>query len=110
MSYSIAMTSRARVRVAGYVTRQHQGWQQLLVFSHRDFPGVGLQVPAGGVAVGETLTHAVQREVWEESGLQVAVGETLGAHAVPHPVTDEPRLTVFFTPPLTVIPTPGPIR
>lgn len=53
-------------------------------------------MPAGGVAVGEALTHAVQREVREESGLWMAVGEALGAHDVPHPVTNEPRLTVFF--------------
>ena len=40
-----------------------------MVFTHRDFPEAGVQVPAGTVEEGETLDAAVLREVTEETGL-----------------------------------------
>lgn len=99
-SYNIAMTPSKRVRVAAYVTRRHRGKTQLLTFHHRDHPEAGVQVPAGGVKVGETLTQAVHREVWEESGLRVEAGDSLGLQDLPHPVTGDGRLTVFFHAPI----------
>lgn len=78
------------------MTRNHHDTTELLIFRHRDHPEAGIQVPAGGVKSGETLTHAMQREVWEETGLQVAAGESLGLQDAPHPVTGDGRLTVFF--------------
>ncbi len=36
-------------------------------------------IPGGAVELGETLQEAVQREVQEECGLQVAVGEIVAA-------------------------------
>ena len=52
-------------KVAAYITRG----DELLVFTHRDFPEAGVQVPAGTVEEGETLDAAVLREVHEETGL-----------------------------------------
>ena len=55
-------------KVVAYVTRE----DELLVFTHRDFPEAGVQVPAGTVEEGETLDAAVLREVHEETGLPPA--------------------------------------
>ena len=43
--------------------------RELLVFAHRDYPGVGLQVPAGTVKEGEGIEAGMLREVVEETGL-----------------------------------------
>lgn len=56
-------------KVFAYILRENQGKDELLIFAHRDYPAAGLQVPAGTVEEGEELVAAVQREVWEESGL-----------------------------------------
>lgn len=42
--------------------------QRLLVFSEPDFPEVGLQIP-GGTVEENTLEEAINREVFEETGL-----------------------------------------
>ena len=60
-----AMDKRPVIRKAlCYVTRG----QALLVFSHRDQPAAGLQVPAGTVLPGERPATAALREVAEETG------------------------------------------
>ncbi|QSB04459.1 NUDIX hydrolase [Natronoglycomyces albus] len=86
----------ARHRVAVYVTRQRQGTTELLVFAHRDYPEAGIQVPAGGVDTNETLHSAATREVREETGIDVSLGEALGVQLLPHPTTGQRRITVFF--------------
>ena len=53
-------------KVVAYVTRG----DELLVFTHRDVPEAGVQVPAGTVEDGETLNTALLREVHEETGLR----------------------------------------
>ena len=77
------MTATTRKAMA-YVTRD----DELLVFEHRDFPEVGLQVPAGSVKEEETPGEAVLREVLEETGLsQVRIVRFLGRysyHMVPY--------------------------
>ncbi|WP_432103998.1 NUDIX hydrolase [Streptomyces sp. bgisy091] len=86
-----------RLRAAAYVTREVSGGRELLVFDHRDHPEAGTQVPAGGVDPGELLTHAVLREVSEETGVAaVAPVTVLAVQRRPHPHTSQPRLTVFF--------------
>ena len=56
-----------RVRkVVTYITEGNS----LLVFRHRDFPEVGLQVPAGTVEENEELERAALREAAEETGLK----------------------------------------
>jgi ADP-ribose pyrophosphatase YjhB (NUDIX family) len=56
-------------RVGAYIIRLKHGVCELLIFSHRDFPEVPLQIPGGGVDEGETLEEALWREIEEESGL-----------------------------------------
>ncbi|NJO42556.1 MAG: NUDIX domain-containing protein [Cyanobacteria bacterium CRU_2_1] len=57
--------SHPPTKVFAYITNQ----DRLLVFSHPDFPEVGIQVPAGTVEQSETLQEAVLREAYEETGL-----------------------------------------
>ncbi|MEL6651903.1 MAG: NUDIX domain-containing protein [Bacteroidota bacterium] len=64
-----AETYPVKTKVLAYLTRQQHGKRQLLIFSHRDFPEAGLQVPGGSVEPDEDLQTAVLREVAEESGL-----------------------------------------
>lgn len=60
----------AAIRQAfAYITREHQGQREVLVFTHRDFPEASVQVPKGTVEPEETPEQAVVREVYEESGL-----------------------------------------
>lgn len=42
---------------------------RMLVFRHRDFPDVGVQVPGGTVEPGEDTAVAALREAQEETGL-----------------------------------------
>jgi ADP-ribose pyrophosphatase YjhB (NUDIX family) len=85
-----------RIRVAAYVIRPRPR-PELLVFEHLDAPEAGLQVPAGGVDSLEDLTHAVLREVHEETGLTgVKVLRTLTTEEKPHPETGQPRRTTYF--------------
>ncbi|MFJ9690565.1 NUDIX domain-containing protein [Kitasatospora sp. NPDC101183] len=87
----------ARVRVAVYVTRPGAGGPELLSFAHRDFPGAGIQVPAGGVEPGEDLESAVRRECLEETGIaEIRDLYALGVDQSPHPETGVERVTVFF--------------
>ena len=57
------------LKVLAYLTREHKNETQLLVFTHRDYPEAGLQIPAGTVEEGEEIEHALFREIQEESGL-----------------------------------------
>jgi 8-oxo-dGTP diphosphatase len=68
-------------KVLAYVTREREGRRELLVFAHRDFPGAGLQVPAGTVKEGEEIEAALLREVTEETGLvEWRVARKLGVY------------------------------
>ncbi|PPA68962.1 NUDIX hydrolase [Jeotgalibacillus proteolyticus] len=57
-------------KVLAYITRVQDGSRELLVFSHRDYPEAGLQVPGGTVEDSELLIDALYREVEEECGLK----------------------------------------
>jgi 8-oxo-dGTP pyrophosphatase MutT (NUDIX family)/ribosomal protein S18 acetylase RimI-like enzyme len=57
-------------KVLAYITRQGSKGLDLLVFEHRDIPEAGIQVPAGTVDPGESVSFALLREVQEESGLE----------------------------------------
>ncbi|UQN05035.1 NUDIX domain-containing protein [Deinococcus sp. QL22] len=56
------------------------GGQKLLVFDHADAPDAGVQVPAGGLEMGETPAEAAVRELWEESGLTLSNPHFLAAY------------------------------
>jgi 8-oxo-dGTP pyrophosphatase MutT (NUDIX family) len=63
-------------KVVAYITRLRKGRPELLVFTHRDSPDAGVQVPAGTVKPGESIEAALVSEVSEETGLEglVVVG------------------------------------
>ena len=57
-------------KVQCYITREHAGSLQVLVFEHVDYPDAGIQVPAGSIEPGETPEEAALREAWEETGVR----------------------------------------
>jgi 8-oxo-dGTP diphosphatase len=66
---SAHVNALVRKRVVAYVTREHDGRHELLVFDHRSMPEVPTQVPAGRIDAHESLEEGVLREVEEETGL-----------------------------------------
>lgn len=72
----------AKRKAFGYITRQHAGMTQALVFTHRDDPEAGIQIPKGTVEAGERPEEAVVREMVEETGLRALT--LLGAVARDH--------------------------
>ncbi len=75
-------------KVIAYIVREVQGERYLLVFTHRDFPDAGLQVPAGTVEDGEEVEAGLRREVTEETGLQsFNVVRELATYRWIHPIT-----------------------
>ena len=55
-------------KVYGYITREHAGHIQVLVFE-RNTEGSGIQIPKGTVEKGETPLEAIVREMAEETDL-----------------------------------------
>ncbi|MBP2111222.1 NUDIX hydrolase [Paenibacillus silagei] len=53
-------------KVLAYITYN----DKLLVFTHRDAPEAGVQVPAGTVEPDESVEDALYREIAEESGIE----------------------------------------
>ncbi len=63
-----------RIQAVGAIIRDEQG--RFLLVQRRNEPQAGRwTVPGGKVEPGETLAEAVIREVWEETGLVVEVGD-----------------------------------
>lgn len=81
----------AEQKVIAYICRFHQGLWQLLVFDHdKTFPDAGSQVPSGTVEKGEDLTTALEREIFEESGLQnLMIVAQIDQYDFRHPTTEK---------------------
>jgi ADP-ribose pyrophosphatase YjhB (NUDIX family) len=84
------------VPCAGGLAYDDEG--RLLVVQRANDPGRGLwSIPGGRVEAGEATHDAVRREVREETGLEVAVGEVAGTVTLPVPPgPDVYAVTDFF--------------
>jgi 8-oxo-dGTP diphosphatase len=70
------------VACVGAVVRDAEG--RLLLIRRGHDPHAGLwSLPGGRVEAGETLEQAVRREVLEETGLTVGVGDVVGQVRIP---------------------------
>lgn len=86
-----------REKVLAYITRRNS---ELLVFEHTpEYTDAGVQVPAGGVDVGETPEQAVTREVFEETGLRLTHPVHLASHEWVNPVRSRVRHSYWLTAP-----------
>jgi len=58
-------------KVGTYIVRESsEGYNQLLIFAHKNHPEAPLQIPGGTIEPKETPREAVTREVKEETGLK----------------------------------------
>ena len=55
-------------KAVAVVSRVERNKRQILLFEH---PVAGVQLPKGTVEVGESISKAVTRELWEETGLKL---------------------------------------
>ncbi|PVE77869.1 NUDIX hydrolase [Microbacterium testaceum] len=81
-AYAVITDDDDRVLLAHWVDGRRAAWT----------------LPGGGLEAGEDPVHAVRREVREETGFRVAVGELLGIHSRVIPA--EARLAEGATGPL----------
>ncbi|MFP4052125.1 MAG: NUDIX domain-containing protein, partial [Thermoplasmata archaeon] len=56
-------------KVLAYILNSDKDTENLLAYSHKEFPEVPLLVPGGTIKKEEKPIEALKREVFEESGL-----------------------------------------
>jgi 8-oxo-dGTP diphosphatase len=62
----------------------HDAAGRLLLIRRGHAPHAGLwSLPGGRIEAGESLAAAVEREIWEETGLRVRVGGAVGRIRIP---------------------------
>ncbi|WP_280456770.1 NUDIX hydrolase [Nocardia carnea] len=69
-------------------------------------------IPGGGLEAGETVTQAVEREVFEETGITVQVRELVGVFSNPHHVIafDDGEVRQEFSICFRAVPISGTVR
>jgi 8-oxo-dGTP pyrophosphatase MutT (NUDIX family) len=89
---------RERHRVAVYILdRVAAGHEsRVLCFDHADFPEAGTQIPAGGIAEGETIEAAAAREVLEETGIRISQARALGVQVLEDQDLGVRKVTTFL--------------
>ena len=70
-----------RLSVSAVVWRESTGRRELLLMRRSDNGHWGL--PGGYVEAGESVSEAVAREVFEETGVRIAVGRLVGIYSDP---------------------------
>ncbi|PAF20828.1 hypothetical protein CHH49_14955 [Terribacillus saccharophilus] len=84
-------------KVLAYIISIRNNTYQMLVHEHKDMPEAGLQVPGSTVDPGEDLVVALQREVFEESGLHdLSASELVASAPFLHPEKQELQLRHFY--------------
>lgn len=81
MSIKTEYPDSPRLAVGGVVIHQNR----VLLVLRAKAPSKGLwAIPGGAVHLGETMTVAAEREVWEETGLRVKAGAVVHAFDAIH--------------------------
>ena len=69
------MLTHPKTAVAAIILRDHE----ILMVRRGVEPGLGKwSIPGGSIELGETMEDALRREVWEETGLEIKVGDFAG--------------------------------
>jgi len=79
-------------KVGAFIIRPNpDGFHDLLLFTHPDFPDAPIQIPGGTVEQDEAIEDALSREILEETGLAgLEVERKLGVSRVSSlPIKDE---------------------
>lgn len=83
-------------KVLAYILSIRNDTYHMLIHEHKDIEA-GLQIPGGTVDAGEELLSALQREIFEESGLHdLPAGERIASAPFLHPDKQEVQLRHFY--------------
>ncbi len=69
---------------------------RFLLQTKRTYPGSVMRLPSGGIKAGEDIEHALLREIWEETNLEVTVDRYVAQLAYDDGRTKSPFRTHLF--------------